>query len=139
MKRNFKLKFLITLTLITLFCAVVMPLTTFAMNSGYMDPEQFDDPSYDLVSQNVPNSKFNVSKFLTQGLGVILTLVRIVALAWAVIMAFSIAFKYMTGSAQIKSQLKTDLPTYVIGAVVLFGGAGVITLIQYFVEDTFKV
>ena len=50
-------------------------------------------------------------------------------------MAISIATKYMTGSPHIKSQLKTDMPTYVIGAAILFGAAGIITLVQYFVDD----
>ena len=60
---------------------------------------------------------------------------RVVALSWAVLMLISIAIKYMTANAQIKAQLKTDIPTYIIGAVILFGASGILTLIKYFIDD----
>ena len=53
-------------------------------------------------------------------------------------MAVSIAIKYMSGSPQIKSQLKTDMPTYVIGAILLFGATGIMSILSRFVKDITK-
>ena len=66
-------------------------------------------------------------------------MVRDIALGWAIIMAAAIGIKYMTGSPQIKSQLKTDMPTYVVGALLLFGAAGLMRLLQVFTEDVIVV
>ena len=50
-------------------------------------------------------------------------------------MLIAVAIKYMSGSAHVKAQLKTDIPTYLIGAAILFGASGIITIIQWFVAD----
>lgn len=136
MKINFKLKFLITIILFTLLTVTIMPLVTSAMSNEYMRPDQFDN-SYTQWADKDIHGGFSIGKFLKNGLGSILSIVRIIALAWAVVMAVSIAIKYMTGGPIAKGQLKTDLPTYLIGAIILFGATGVLTLVQYLVNDVF--
>ena len=61
---------------------------------------------------------------MTSALKIILDIVRTITLGWAIIMAVSIAVKYMTGSPQIKSQL--------------FGATGIMTIISHFVNDITK-
>ena len=143
MKINFRFKFIIIMILTILAFAEFMPMVSFAMNSGDMSVTQFDGSSYNLIDKHIGTSKNGVNitgkYIIVRGLGVILRAVRIIALSWAIICAFFIAIKYMSGSPQIKSMLKTDMPTYIIGAVLLFGSYGLLTLIQYFVEDNFKV
>lgn len=145
MVKNFKFKFIITLILVMLSMSLLMPFASLAIDTSYLKPDQFDDSSYD----NAKNFKLSMNQqsntaptfggVITKFLSVILTLVRTVAVGWAILMAISIAIKYMSGDAQIKSQIKTDMPTYVIGAALLFGAAGLITLAQYFVEDVIVV
>lgn len=146
MKLNLFLKILITLFLIIIVTNIFIPVNTFATDTGdftdeetkYMNPNQFEDTgSYNKLSGFKIKDDLSIGGFMFKLFGMILKIVRIIALGWAIIMAISIAIKYFTGSAQIKSQLKTDMPTYIIGAVLLFGAAGLITIIQYFVEDFF--
>ncbi len=137
MKINFKLKFLITIILFTLLTVTVMPLVTSAVSiNEYMKPDQFDQSYTQLADADIAGG-FSIGNFLKNGLGAVLSVVRIIALAWAVVMAVSIAIKYMTGGPIAKGQLKTDLPTYLIGAIILFGATGVLTLVQYLVNDVF--
>ena len=51
-------------------------------------------------------------------------------------MCLAIAVKFMIAKPEIKATLKLDLPTYIIGAVLLFGASGIMTLLKYFVDDT---
>jgi len=75
---------------------------------------------------------------ITQALGTILTLLRIVALGWGIMMLIIIAVKLIApDKPEVKSMLKEDLPTYVIGAVMLFGASGVLTFFTYLVKDFF--
>ena len=135
MKINFGLKFLIVFILIILTMSALLPMVnvTSAMSNEYMKPDQFDSSYNQLADTNVGG--ISVGGVLRKGLGIVLTILRIVAVAWAIIMAVAIAIKYMTGSARVKSQLKTDMPTYAIGSVLLFGAAGILTLLQYFVDE----
>ena len=136
MKINLCFKFLISLLLIIMIINIFMPFTTLAVHSGFMDPKQFDNASYNkLTDTELGSSGLSIGKVTRNLLSTILAVVRTIALGWAILMAVSIATKYMTGSPHIKSQLKTDMPTYVIGAAILFGAAGIITLVKYFVDD----
>ena len=138
MVNNFKFKFIITLFLVIVFMSIFTPFKTFAVDTTYLQPDQFDDSSYNKLS-SAPIGKSTFGGIITKFLAVILTILRIVAVGWAILMAISIAIKYMSGDGQIKAQLKVDMPTYIIGTVLLFGAAGLFTLIQYFVEDAFIV
>ena len=136
MKLNLFLKILITLFLIIIVTNIFIPVNTFATDKNettkYMNPNQFEDTgSYNKISGFSIKDGLSIGDFMFKLFGMILKIVRIIALGWAIIMAISIAIKYFTGSAQIKSQLKTDMPTYIIGAVLLFGAAGLITIIQF--------
>lgn len=134
---NFKFKFIISLILVVLSMCALMPISSLAIDSQYLTANQFDDSSYNNASSFAIGNN-TVGGIITKFFAVILTILRGVAVGWAILMAISIAIKYMSGSSQVKSQIKVDMPTYVIGAVLLFGAAGIMTLIQYFVEDNIK-
>ena len=136
MKINFCFKFIIAFVLIMLFINIFMPFTNFAVDSSYMDPKQFDEGDYTTLAEgNIGSSNVSIGGVTRTLLGKILAIIRAIALGWAILMAISIATKYMTGSPHIKSQLKTDMPTYVIGAAILFGAAGILTIVNLFVEE----
>lgn len=121
---------IVFLILMTVFCSTKV----FAKDmSDLTNPNQFDD----VGELAIPGSSTTIENVIAKALGVILTILRIVALGWGIMMAFSIAIKYMMAKPSTKSALKLDMPTYVIGAVLLFGASGLMTLLQYFVEDIF--
>lgn len=140
MVKSFKYKIIVTLILTVLSLIVFMPVASLAMDHEYMRSDQFDDSSYNTVAETeLPGTNGNtLGKFIVKALGVILAIVRTFAVGWAIFMAISISWKYMVSGPQAKAQLKTDVPTYLIGAVILFGASGLLTLIQYFIEDNVK-
>jgi len=46
-----------------------------------------------------------------------------------------IGVKYITASVEEKAQLKETLMPYVIGAILLFGGSGILTIVVNFVRE----
>ena len=118
---------IIILLMISMFCYN----SVFALDPEYSNPNRFEGKGNDTPKIGT----FDINLFITKLLGYILNILRVIALAWALIMGISIAAKYMSGSAQIKSQIKTDAPTYVIGAILLFGATGLLTLISTFLDD----
>lgn len=63
---------------------------------------------------------------------------RIVGIAIAVIMLLVVACKYIIASAGDKADIKKYATNYVIGALVLFGASGIITIVKNFVEGSFE-
>ena len=133
-----KFNWIIPLFLIMLMIMMLIPINSFA-SADDIDPRQWDNGGYtELTDRQIPNTKTTVGGLIVRGLGVILNLVRIVALGWAIIMLIVIAIKYMSASPQAKGQLKTDMPTYLIGSVILFGTAGILKLITMFMGENFN-
>lgn len=138
MIKSFKGKVIITMFLAILFTTLCAPIMSFAITQEYMGPDQFDNKGYTQITDTKIAGKGSLGDLMKKLFGTILTILRIFTVGWAILMMISIATKYMTGSAQIKAQIKTDVPTYMIGAAVLFGASGILTLIQYFIEDNVK-
>lgn len=132
MKINALIKVLISI-IILLMISISCYNVVYALDTKYSNPNRFENTSSS--QDNIQIGSFSTKAFITKLLGYILNILRIIALGWALIMGISIAVKYMSGSAQIKSQIKTDAPTYVIGALLLFGATGLISLISGFVHD----
>ena len=125
----------ILISILILFMISIFCYNVYALDSSYSNPNRFENAGKEEIVIGSGTKAFNTKEFLTKLLGYILNILRIIALAWALIMGISIAVKYMSGSAQIKSQIKTDAPTYIIGAVLLFGATGFLTLVANFVHD----
>jgi hypothetical protein len=125
--------FKIIIIFLVLTVLISFSYSSMAFNEDYGNPKQFEDPSYNKW-ENIGG--LHVKKFSKSLIGRILTILRIIVMAWAIIMLLLIGIKYMTSAPQIKAQLKMDIPTYVIGAILLFGAAGVMKLIEYFADAT---
>ncbi|MBR1540342.1 MAG: hypothetical protein IJ629_04145 [Clostridia bacterium] len=139
MIRSFKFKMIIALFLVVLAITVSMPVVSLAIDKNYLEPGQFDNRGYtQLADTNIPGTHGTLGSLLRKFFGVIYAIVRTIALGWAILMLLFIAMKYFTGSAQVKAQLKVDIPTYLIGAVILFGSTGLLALINYFIQDYIK-
>lgn len=68
--------------------------------------------------------------------GAILSVVKYVATGIALIMIVIIAAKYMLASAGDRADIKKHAVAYVTGAMILFGSAAIVNLIQNFAEST---
>lgn len=130
--KDMRLKTIFKILIVFLLLIMVSNIV-FAEN--LIDPNQFDPYAAPIT---IGSSNKSVESLIVRALGVLLTLLRTIALGWAIIMCFAIAVKYMIAKPATKTQLKLDMPTYVIGAVLLFGASGLMKLLQYFVEDVFK-
>ena len=71
---------------------------------------------------------------VTNTAGQILTIVRIVGMAVAVIMLTILGIKYVAASPNEKADYKKCMTVYVVGAVLLFGASALLSVIQKFVE-----
>ena len=71
---------------------------------------------------------------VTNTAGQILTIVRIVGMAVAVIMLTILGIKYVAASPKDKADYKKGMPVSVVGAVLLFGASALLSVIQKFVE-----
>ena len=105
---------LIAIALVTLATTIVRATTGF-------EPIQPKDPG--TAGEKVTNTA-----------GQILTIVRIVGMAVAVIMLTILGIKYVAASPNEKADYKKGMTVYVVGAVLLFGASALLSLIQKFVE-----
>lgn len=83
------------------------------------------------TASDASNSAKNVA-------GQILGIVQVIAVAVAVIMLIVLAIKYISSAPNDKAEIKKHAVIYVVGAVLLFGAAGILQLIQQFAGDAFK-
>ena len=76
-------------------------------------------------------------------LGYVLAIVRTVAVIIAICMMLWAAIRYMApnftlfGKVLDQAEVKRDIPRFVIGSIILFGTSGLLTFIQYVIEDIF--
>ena len=64
--------------------------------------------------------------------GAILYILKIVAVGVALIMLTVLAIKYMVSSANDRASIKKHAVVYIVGAMVLFGAAGILQIIEQF-------
>lgn len=62
----------------------------------------------------------------------VITTIRIVGIAVAIVMLLTVAMKYMTAAPGEKADIKKSAIQYVVGAIVLFGVVGILTIISMF-------
>lgn len=73
-------------------------------------------------------------KTVTNIMGALIKIVSIVGAGIAVIMLVVIGIQYVSKGAAGKAEAKKDLTGYIIGAVILFGVSGILTLLQMFID-----
>ena len=62
----------------------------------------------------------------------ILISLRVIGVCVAIVMLLTIAMKYMTAAPGDKADIKKSAVQYVVGAIVLFGVVGILTIISNF-------
>lgn len=68
----------------------------------------------------------------------VLSIIRTAGVTVAVVILMVIASKYMIASAGDRADIKKYAMSYIIGAVILFGTAGIASLLKTVITDAFK-
>lgn len=68
----------------------------------------------------------------------VLQIIRTIGLAIAVTMLMTIACKYIIASAGDRADIKKYAINYVIGALILFGASGLVTIAKNFIDSSFN-
>ena len=77
------------------------------------------------TSNDAVNSVTTISKS-------IITIARVICMGVAVTMLIVLAIKYMSAAPGDKATIKKSAVTYVVGAVVMFAAAGILSIIESF-------
>jgi len=80
----------------------------------------------------------DTAKSLQNVSGIFLSVAQVVGIAVAVIMLIVLAVKYISAAPSDKAEIKKSAVVYVIGAILLFAGSGVLNLVQRAATDINK-
>lgn len=69
-------------------------------------------------------------------MNIILGITQVIGIAIAVIMLIVLAIKYISAAPGDKAEIKKHAVVYIVGAVVLFGAAGLLGIIRNFTNET---
>ncbi len=83
-------------------------------------------------AENTWNDTTGASKSVNSIVSTVITIVRIIGMAVALIMLLVVAMKYMSAAPGEKAEIKKSAIVYVVGAIVLFAVTGILGLINQF-------
>ena len=113
-----------------LICIFILLFLVFCVNQNYLyatdwqNLNQFDGNSNDKLNTSAKNI-----------VGAILNVTRIIGTGVAIIMLIAVAMKYMMSAPGERADIKKHAVPYVVGAVVLFGSVGILSIIQNFTNN----
>lgn len=110
---------------IAMFLIFSMYATVMAGSTG--------DPFASLITEiDAGEDQTNISTKVQGRFGAIANVVKIAAMCVAVVMLLALAMKYMVAAPSEKAEIKKSATVYVVGAIVLFGVSGILTIIEKF-------
>lgn len=83
-------------------------------------------------AENKWNDTTGASKSVNSIVSTVITIMRIIGMAVALIMLLVVAMKYMSAAPGEKAEIKKSAIVYVVGAIVLFAVTGILGLINQF-------
>lgn len=116
------LKFIVALILMFSVSLIMFQLTS---NASY------SDTMGTLINQEYSDSTGTTSN-VTNITATVITSIRVVGICVAIVMLLSVAMKYMVAAPGEKADIKKSSIQYVVGAIVLFGVVGILTIISNF-------
>lgn len=128
MKKNIK-KIIITMFIIFLLTLVFM----IQVNAT---ADEYNEKMGTIIGSSWSDSTEAGNK-ATKILTTIIVAVKVIAVTVAIIMLLAVAMKYMTSAPGDRADIKKNAIPYVVGAFVLFGTSGILSLIQQ-VADAFN-
>lgn len=84
------------------------------------------------ISDIENGGKGDTASSMQKIVGAVLYIIKIVAIGVALIMLAVLAMKYMTSAPSDRATIKKHAVVYVVGAIVLFGAAGILNIIENF-------
>ena len=107
--------------------------------SGIVFAEDAGTSFSSMISEiNVAGDDSDASTSAKNIVGAILAIAKVVAVGVALIMLVVLAIKYMSAAPGDKAEIKKHAVVYVTGAVVLFGSAGILNIIEKFATTNIK-
>jgi hypothetical protein len=122
--KNMKnVKKILIVIMIALICVAFLNMNISLADDSWKNLDQFGagDTGLNTAAQDI--------------VGAIISVVRIVAVGVAIIMLTFVAIKYMSSAPGDRAEIKKHAVVYVVGAVVLFGTSGILTIIQNFANN----
>lgn len=116
MRKNIK-KFIVA---IMIFLSIITVITSANAFAG--DISTFDE---DKEITEVDNAINSIG-------GTIITIIRVAAVAIAIVMLLVIAMRYMISAPGDRADIKKHAVAYVVGAFILFGVSGILTILSQF-------
>lgn len=123
MKTNKVMKVVVAL-LVAIMLVTAFTMPSFARDE--IDLEQFD---------NATEDHSNASNAVTNVIGSIISIARIVGAGVAIIMLIVLAIQYIAASPEGKAEIKKNSTIYIVGAVILFTASAILGIIQTFAES----
>ena len=121
-------KVLKNLVLVIIMMSIVSSILTISSNAA----------TYSSEMKTLINKKYTDATKTDQKVnsitGTIITSIRIVGVAVAIVMLLAVAMKYMTAAPGDRADIKKSAIQYVVGAVVLFGVVGILEIISTFAK-----
>lgn len=109
-------------TLIILIIFLIMGSITFCVNAFTGDISGFDE------GKEISTVDTAVDKVGTT----VITIIRVVAVTIAIVMLLAISMRYMTAAPGERADIKKHAIAYVVGAFILFGVTGILTILTDF-------
>ena len=117
--------------IIIVFFIIMLVTPIFLIQSN---ATQGEGTSYNAKMGELINSKWSdstsASSKATSLLTTIIVGVKIAAVTVAIVMLLAVAMKYMSSAPGDRAEIKKHAVPFVVGAFVLFGASGILTLIQ---------
>ncbi len=115
---------------IILILLLILLINSFLINNIFAEGDYID--IMDSIVKREYSDKTSASEKVNNLLTTIIVAVKIIAVTIAIIMLLVLAMKYMISSPGEKADIKKHAIVYVVGALILFATAGILSLIQKF-------
>ena len=120
----------IMIVALTIFLAISLITTVHAENANAGKVKS--------LFKGAAASSINGTTAVQNIISAVLGIVRTAGTAIAIIILMTIAAKYLMASAGDRADIKKYAVNYVIGAIILFGASGILTLVKQFVDASVK-
>ena len=120
---------ILIISILTLFCVFFNFLNTAYASYDY---------SANISTINGKPDTSSAKDKVTDVVGAILKIARVIATGVALIMIVVLAMKYMMAAPGEKAEIKKHAVVYIVGAVVLFASSGLLGIIQDFASTNIQ-
>ncbi len=129
--RKMSVVFIILILLMTICCIGVNANSADDGGEDLSDNANFDLNAFDKASDEGSKKANNM---VNNAAANVIGIARIVCVAIAIVMLLVIAMKYMISAPGDRADIKKHAVNYVIGAFVLFGISGILTILNNFAQ-----